>query len=188
MYKRLLFFFKALHGVRHKKIIGDTCLNNSVNSCCRRQNSYNLFNAFGPGLYEIICKANGKCYIGETNNIIDRLAKHTRDLVKGVSRCYELQKDWNFYGSNQFEANVICIGPEWETREERLKKENELICSYSPEEVYNFHPYLDGLHREKDANYRVVCEINDTRYQSIAEASRLIGEREGAIRAKLYNN
>ena len=76
-------------------------------------------------------KANGKHYIGESNNIINRLAKHTRNLMTGVSDCTKLQKDWNLYGSSQFKANVICIGPEWETQEARLKKENELICSCS---------------------------------------------------------
>ena len=57
-------------------------------------------------------KANGKHYIGESNNIINRLAKHTRNLMTGVSDCTKLQKDWNLYGSSQFKANVICIGPE----------------------------------------------------------------------------
>lgn len=147
-------------------------------------NSYNLFNAFGPGLYQIVCKANKKRYIGESKNVIDRVAKHARDLVKGVSECSGLQKDWNLYGSDKFEANVICIGDEWSSHEARLKKENELICSYSPEEVYNTHPYLK---KDKKENYRVICKINGTIYQSIAEASRLTNEKENKIRAKLYN-
>lgn len=124
------------------------------------------------------------------------MAKHTRNLTTGVSDCAELQKDWNLYGSRQFEANVICIGPEWETHEARLKKENELICSCgaaalflsSQEEVYNNYPNIDNTNLKKGVNYRVVCDIKGTRYESISEASRLTGEGENKIRVKLHNN
>jgi predicted GIY-YIG superfamily endonuclease len=171
-----------LHSVRRKNKIRGICfaLDNSVNS-------YNLFNAFSPGVYQIICKVNGKRYIGESNNVLDRVAKHTRNLSNRASECYELQKDWDLYGSSQFESNVICIGPEWETQEARLKKENELICSYSPEEIYNFHPSSNSLDQKKEDNYRIICEINGTRYNSIAEASRLTGESDNRIRVKLNN-
>lgn len=154
-------------------------------------NSFNYFNALGPGLYQIRCKGNGKLYIGESSNVLDRLAKHSRNLLTKVSDCSELQKDWELHGFSQFEATVICIGAEWLNREARLKKEKELICSYSPEEVYNVHPYkvdIEGMPLISQENYRVVCEIKGTRYESIGDASRLTGEHEGRIRNKLYND
>jgi len=140
-------------------------------------------NAFGPGLYQIRCKANGKLYIGESNNVLDRLAKHTRNLDTNMSDCYELQKDWTLYGVSQFEACALYIGDEWVDREARLKKEKELIRSYSPEEVYNVR-----LSLAFEENYRVVCEIKGTRYETIADASRKTNERESKVRVKLFNN
>lgn len=61
--------------------------------------------------------------------------------------------------------------------------ENNIICAYKPEEVYNVHP--DAEVTEEEKNYRVICEINNTRYESIAEACRLTGESETRIRIKL---
>lgn len=147
--------------------------------------SFNYFNSCGPGLYEIICKINGKRYIGEANNVLDRLGKHSRNLMKGESDCYELQKDWNKFGYNQFEAYVICIGPQWENRNIRLKKEKEIISSYIPAQVYNVHPHAIVENKE---NYRNICEIKGIRYNSIGEASRMTGESETRIRTKLNNN
>lgn len=148
-------------------------------------NPLNIFNAYGPGVYEILCTENNKRYIGEAGNILDRLAKHTRNLEKGEAECSNLQLDWNLFGPSKFEAKVLYIGPEWADREVRLKKELEIISSYSPAEVYNSHP--DRI-KEKNPNYRVICEIEGKVYQSIAEASRLTGERESKIRAKLLRN
>lgn len=161
----------------------DEAFNQKLDSICPI--SYNLFAAFGPGIYQIYCKANNKRYIGESENVLDRLAKHTRNLKKGVSECYELQKDWNTYDPTYFEAIVLHIGPEWKSREVRLKKERELICSYLPKDIYNQHP--DFLKKTED-NYAVVCEINGTRFLSIGEASRITRESETRIRTKLYTN
>ncbi len=147
-------------------------------------NYQNLFNAFGPGIYQIYCKKNNKRYIGEASNILDRLAKHTRNLKQGISECYELQKDWDLYGPTLFEATIIYIGPEWDNRDARLKKEREIISCYSLQEVYNKHPKVIQKTVE---NYTVVCEINNVRFESISEASRKIGESETRIRTKLYN-
>lgn len=167
-------------------------------SASRHSKNQNIFNAFGPGIYQIYCKINQRRYIGESNNILDRLAKHTRNFQKGFSECYELQQDWNLYGSGAFEASVLYIGPEWNSREARIKKESEIINSYSPEKVYNVHSkYLKKTAagttevslRDKTTRetYRVVCEINSVRFESIADASRQTCESETRIRTKLYN-
>lgn len=158
--------------------------NNENSSPNQNLDNYNLFNACGPGLSEIVGKVNKKRYIGEANNVLDRLAKHTGSLICGLSDCSELQKDWNQYGLDGFEAHVIFIGPEWENKEVRLKKETELISSYNPEEVQNFHP---STIKEKQENYRVVCEIKGQRFNSIAEASNKTNEAESLICAKLKN-
>ena len=59
------------------------------------ENQYNLFDAYGPGIYQICCEKTKKRYIGEAENILDRLGKHPRELQKNISHCYSLQKDWN---------------------------------------------------------------------------------------------
>jgi len=147
--------------------------------------SLNPFSWIFPGIYQIRCKVNNKKYIGEAVNILDRLAKHSRQLLNGSSDCSSLQLDWNLYGAHQFEASVLFCGKEWEEKGKRLEKEKEIICSYNPNEVYNEHP---NKPRVKEYNYRVVCEIEGERYESIGEASRVTGERESRIRAKLYAN
>jgi group I intron endonuclease len=144
--------------------------------------SFNFFTAFGPGLYEIYCKKNGKRYIGEAVNLLERLGKHTRDLKKGEADCFELQKDWKKYGSLEFEAKILSIWPEWEDREVRVKKENEIILTYEPEQVYNTHP---NVVKKTTENYRIVCQIQGIVYNSIGEASRVTGESETQIRRKL---
>jgi GIY-YIG catalytic domain len=173
---------KCISSKAYKKqfLFSNTKLESSASS-----KPLNLFSAYGPGIYEIRCTENGKRYIGEAINVLDRLAKHTRNLEKGVADCYQLQLDWNLFGSPKFEGVVLYIGPEWADREVRLKKELEIISSYSPSEVYNSHP--DSIKKDMQ-NYRVICEIKGNLFQSIAEASRATGERESKIRAKLFSN
>jgi hypothetical protein len=52
--------------------------------------------------------------------VLDRLAKHSRDLLNGVGDCTELQKDWNLFGPEQFEAHILFCGPEWSEKKTRL--------------------------------------------------------------------
>ena len=96
--------------------------------------SFNMFSVLGPGLYEIYCKVNGslvkkssaflsselkkmrfflrKRYIGESLNVLDRLGKHSSLLLAGHADCHQLQKDWNKFGPDQFEAHILFLGPE----------------------------------------------------------------------------
>lgn len=150
------FLFKSLHDRLHNTIYLCSNFSNFSEESSNYSNPLNLFHAYGPGIYEIYCKKNGKRYIGEATNVLDRLAKHTRNLENGISDCSKLQLDWNNFGSSEFEAFVLFIGPQWIDREVRLKKETEIICSSLPEEVYNSHP---GSVKENIMQYRVKCEI-----------------------------
>lgn len=163
----------------------DTGLPTSSTNLENSLSSIDLFSSYGPGLYQIVCKVNNKRYIGESSNVLARAGRHTRDLEKGVSDCYPLQKDWLLYGPSQFDFNPLLIGPEWVVHEARLKKEAELICSYTSEEVYNNHPLKSTPLEE---NYRLVCKIHGKQYKSVGDASRETGEKDTRIRAKLYNN
>lgn len=144
-----------------------------------------MFSAIKPGLYEIHCKVNDKRYIGESANVLDRLGKHSRQLLEGRADCKQLQVDWKRFGPDQFEAHILFIGPEWREKDIRRQKETDIVSSSEPNQVYNEHASKRRIHIE---NYRVVCKINSQRYESIAEANRITGESESRIRAKLAQN
>lgn len=133
--------------------------------------------------HDIYCKSTNKHYIGEAINVLDRLAKHSRNLLSNFEENKELQKDWNVYGPDQFVISVLFCGPEWSKKDDRLNKESEIVKFYAPNKIYN--KIGDDLKRSE--NYRLVCKINGVRYTSVAEASRLTGEREQSIRTKLNN-
>jgi group I intron endonuclease len=62
------------------------------------------------GVYHIVCKVNGKQYIGGTNNIRMRIQVHQSALRKQRHANKAMQKDWNEFGSDAFvfEALEYC--------------------------------------------------------------------------------
>ncbi len=48
----------------------------------------NFFIYTDPGIYLITCNVNGKVYIGEAKNLLDRINKHYKDLENGLSDCH----------------------------------------------------------------------------------------------------
>lgn len=149
----------------------------------KKKVTFNASDCIGPGIYEIYCNATNKHYIGEATNVLDRLAKHSSNLLSNRAENRQLQQDWTHYGPDQFVFTILFCGPEWSNKKDRLTKEAEIVKSYSVDQIYNV--IGDALNRP--LNYRVICEINGVRYSSIAEAARLTGEREQAIRTKLNN-
>jgi len=127
---------------------------------------------------------NGKVYIGEAQNLLDRMNKHFKDLQRGISDCRELQSDWNLHAKDSFRMQVLLKGQNFITKQKRLDKETEIINSYEPEQVYNQHPRREILHED---NYRLVCEINGQRFESIKDASRQLNVSENNIRRRLLN-
>ena len=59
------------------------------------------------GIYEILNKDNGKRYIGQSNNILDRLNHHRSELRNNRHRNLYLQSSWNYHGEDAFEFNPI---------------------------------------------------------------------------------
>lgn len=57
---------------------------------------------FISGIYEILCKINGKVYIGSSNNTRSRLLNHKRDLLKGKHINSHLQNSFSKYGVDNF--------------------------------------------------------------------------------------
>jgi group I intron endonuclease len=59
------------------------------------------------GVYQIVCKPNGKIYVGSAINLRWRWHSHRRDLGNGVHVNPHLQFAWNLYGETNFEFSVL---------------------------------------------------------------------------------
>lgn len=60
-------------------------------------------------IYEIRNIVNGKKYIGKTSNFNSRISCHKNLLFQGRHDIFQLQKDWDKYGSESFTfAEIAC--------------------------------------------------------------------------------
>lgn len=59
------------------------------------------------GIYQIINKANGKSYIGQSVNVEERMNEHLRELIKGTHGNKHLQSAFNKYGQESFSFSVL---------------------------------------------------------------------------------
>lgn len=71
-------------------------------------NYINPFNQLS-GIYRILNKINGNCYIGSSLNVEKRYKHHLSTLRHNSSRCSILQKAFNKYGEDNFEFQVISL-------------------------------------------------------------------------------
>ena len=60
------------------------------------------------GIYKILNKSNGKCYIGSSCNLNKRKYQHFNSLMKNKHYNLYLQKSFNKYGKDNFEFIVLC--------------------------------------------------------------------------------
>lgn len=89
-----------------------------------------------PGIYKITCTANGKIYIGSSNNPARRWIEHKSNLRTNKHHNSYLQRAWNKYGESSFCFEVLelveaCSLPD---RENFWLKSSK---SYLPEIGYN---------------------------------------------------
>ena len=61
------------------------------------------------GVYKIVCKENGKIYIGESCKITDRWQEHIMNLYAGCHHSYKLQSDFDKYGLSNFTFEIIDL-------------------------------------------------------------------------------
>lgn len=61
-------------------------------------------------IYKIENKINHKKYIGLTNNVARRRARHFTDLRYNHHDNHFLQKEFNIYGENNFSFNIEFVG------------------------------------------------------------------------------
>ncbi len=60
-----------------------------------------------PGVYQILCTANGRVYVGSANKIAKRWEEHRNDLRANRHHNQHLQRAWNKYGDKAFEFSVL---------------------------------------------------------------------------------
>lgn len=130
-------------------------------------NYINPFNQLS-GIYRILNKINGNCYIGSSLNVEKRYKHHLSTLRHNSSRCSILQKAFNKYGEDNFEFQVIlCCKPEY-----RLYYEQQLI-------------------RELNSQYNVFTNVSDSplRQFTFTEQSKLkMSIAHKRIKEKNYQN
>lgn len=127
-------------------------------------NYINPFNQLS-GIYRILNKINGNCYIGSSLNVEKRYKHHLSTLRHNSSRCSILQKAFNKYGEDNFEFQVIlCCKLEY-----RLYYEQQLI-------------------RELNSQYNVFTNVSDSplRQFTFTEQSKL--KMSIAHKGKNYQN
>ena len=82
------------------------------------------------GIYRIKNKVNNKSYVGSSVNMIRRFSKHRSNLNKDQHENNYLQKEWNKFGKDNFEFEMLCIIKENKReilKELLLQKEEEII-------------------------------------------------------------
>lgn len=65
------------------------------------------------GIYKIICTANGKIYVGSSQNLKQRWYEHQRDLRGHYHGNIHLQRAWDKYGETSFVFEVIELVMPW---------------------------------------------------------------------------
>jgi group I intron endonuclease len=64
----------------------------------------------GAGTYLIRCVANGKVYVGSSGvSVMSRKQHHFQLLRRGSHRCTQMQEDFNAYGSEAFQFEVVQL-------------------------------------------------------------------------------
>lgn len=64
------------------------------------------------GIYRILNTVTGHAYIGSSDNIADRMARHRRNLRAGTHANPRLQRAWVKYGRDAFDFETVCQVPD----------------------------------------------------------------------------
>lgn len=102
-------------------------------------------------IYKIENKINNKKYIGLTNNIIRRKARHFTDLRSNRHDNSFLQKEFNIYGQDNFSFEILYSGDVsieeiGEKEKYYIKQYDSYYNGYNQNEGGNFGPSNGGTH------------------------------------------
>lgn len=77
------------------------------------------------GIYAIKCLKNGMYYVGQTANLQRRIREHFSSLKRNNSHNHKMQSDYNKYGEDSFNYEILCI-----TNDGLDDKEREYISKF----------------------------------------------------------
>ena len=141
------------------------------------------------GIYKIENRINNKVYIGESLDIQKRWELHISELNNKTHHSYKLQKDWNKYGQDNFEFEVIV------TLDDKIKKlvdrhitliyENIYIKQFnSIEEGYNIEDTFTKVMNGDKQVLMVKPKLLNMYMQKVADG--LYVEKNGIIASGVY--
>lgn len=87
------------------------------------------------GVYVITCAANGKIYVGATNNLRRRKQRHFTDLRTGCHKNPILQIAWNEHGEATFTFKVVELC----ASEDVIEREKHYINTLKPFDPKGFN-------------------------------------------------
>lgn len=91
------------------------------------QDEIDLTKCIAPGVYEILCTLKKRVYIGESENLLARLEKHSVSLTQNHHDCVDLQRDWNLLSLKGFQFRILCQDPVWKSLGARRKMEETVL-------------------------------------------------------------
>ena len=96
--------------------------------------SIDLFKFAKAGIYCIRCLKNNKVYIGESQSLLERVARHFTLLKNEYHESLALQKDFCLYGSDFFKFEILYFEEDFK---KRCKLEQKFINEQLPNKLYN---------------------------------------------------
>lgn len=181
-----------LHNIEHSNqekinpgIIKKESPSSSVHIFLDLMIDFDLITLVRAGFYEIKHLPSGKRYVGQSQNLLERLGKHVAALQNKVHDCLPLQTDWTKEAHNLKEAfsikafDYVPLGDSKEQRQE----ETAYIQSQDPLTLYNVIPDK-SVKRE---NVRKRVHIKGVEYDSIKQAAAALDCGDTTIRRWVHN-
>lgn len=99
-----------------------------------------------PSVYFIYCTAADKFFVGETDNIIQRMGQHNKNISTGNKSEYrDLVQDYQKYGLETFVWGVFYNGPLAANAQSRRTLETNFFAFLGKGRLYNQRPLEDFL-------------------------------------------
>lgn len=144
-----------------------------------------------PGVYAIRCKLNNIHYIGESQNLKNRIPKHKSQLTAGKSNKNFLD-DFNKYGAQAFELIIVNTDQSMEVFQNRLNLQTKLQSLLIPQGLcYNTGftetktPRPSGEFPTDPGVYCIRCKINNACYFGETQQRRGLAARLQKWRSNL---
>ena len=121
---------------------------------------------FCPDTYKITCLKNERIYVGESQNVLHRLGRHTADLQENRHDCAELQQDFNKYKKNAFKFESLTVDPKYADYRLRKQLEKEELAKFT--NYYNQDPNI----KRKFKTYTRIIKIRRITFEGLRQAAK----------------